>query len=163
MGGHKDWPNFTDVSETIEANTLLMSGPMSVMERILYGVRRQQENLEYTTLLDADSCERGREEVKGRAGGTRKKYSDDWLATEFGEGLLELLGAEEDNEECQKGRVGEGSDVRSFFATKTHHVFGVGKLNDLLSGIAEGARVGYVAAWKRWFQFTHNIPQRKDG
>ena len=53
------------------------------------------------------------------------------------------------------------SDVRSFFPNKSPYVFGAGRLNGILSGIAEGARAGYVSAWKHWFQFTRRIPEKR--
>ena len=161
LGGHTNWPIFDGVCDTVEANSLLMSGPSSLMGRILYAVRKQQEKMEYETLFDTNSCSIAYEEVTGRAGGARKKYNDDWRTTKFGAGLLDLLGVEDGNGGSQETNPNEDSDVRSFFETKTQHIFGIGKLNDLLSGIAEGTRAGYISAWKHWFQFTQRTPEKR--
>ena len=48
---------------------------------------------------------------------------------------------------------GESPEVRAFFGNKTTYVFGAGKLEGLLPGIAKSARMSYITAWKQWFQF----------
>ena len=40
-------------------------------------------------------------------------------------------------------------------------MFGPGKLEDLLSGIAKSTRGRYVAAWKHWLQFTLRTPEKR--
>ena len=130
------------------------------MERILHGVREAQEKMELHALFDLRSNPLTIENLRGRAGSQGKKYNDKWQTTAFGESILELLGVD------RTPRTGgsyedEGSDVRSFFVNKTQQVFGIGKLSDLLSGIAEGTRAGYVSAWKRWFQFTQRSPESR--
>ena len=40
-------------------------------------------------------------------------------------------------------------------------VFGVGKLEDLLSGASEGTGMTYITYWKHWFQFTTNTPEKR--
>ena len=151
---------FEGITETIERNTLLMAGPIALMERILHGVREGQEKMEMDALFNYECSPLTVENLRGRAGSTGKKYNDKWQSTTFGESILELLGVERGTH--NEGTIGhDGSDVRSFFLNKTQQVFGIGKLNDLLSGIAEGTRAGYVSAWKHWFQFTRRPPESR--
>ena len=51
---------------------------------------------------------------------------------------------------------------KGVFRNKSPYAFGSGDLEDLMSGIATGARTGYIATWKRRYQFTQ-FPTVRDG
>ena len=46
------------------------------------------------------------------------------------------------------------SNDRDFFKIKNEVVYGIGKLSDLLSGVAQSTQAAYQAAWAQWAHFT---------
>ena len=160
--GHPNWAKFEGISINDVANALFLSGHAALMEKILHIAIVGNERIEPADVNVAESRSPESEKPPGRAGSTGNKYNDRRKHTAFGGNILEYLGVAPGTTKNEDPQDESSPDVRSFFSNKSPYVFGSGKLNGLLSGIAEGARAGYVSAWKRWLQPTQRIHE-KDG
>ena len=147
LGGLHKWTHFEGVSNNAIADALFLSGPAALMERIVYGTIVECGEMTFLDWGEKEYKPPKLDQTHCRAGGPIRKYSDQWQHTTFGGNILEGLWVEVGDTIEKEQPDASTSDVRSFFLNRTNHVFVPGNLGDLLSGIAEGARAGYVSAW----------------
>ena len=161
LGGRPNWIKIKNISDNATAITLYQSGPMEIMERALL---RSFIVKGGDTKLQNPRRPSGSDYVPtGRAGGVE---SNQHMGTfgrmpEVAQGELRNAVAGDDLlANANEVPTNEESDVLSFFKEKAQYVSGSGALEDLMAGIAKSTRASYIAARKRWYQFTLRTPNR---
>ena len=162
LGGHPNWMQVASISDDTLAFALLQSGPSEVMERIIYGAHIRKRGFSVSVYQHEPADKQVHS--SGRAGGPeygKSAISFGRLPGEAHEELINAaLGAEHpDPYDCERGCL--ESDVTSFFKDRAYQVFGPGRLEDLMSGIAASTRASYITEWNRCRQFALRTPHKR--
>ena len=163
LGGHKDWNRLRKSNAPALTSALYRIGPVEIWNRMLYGTltsamggKEIPEDMGGIVLPEPTSRTKGgtkcsdwtySEDGSGRAGGKRGVRNHS--LTELG------VTMDKDDIDERSGDTEFGvSDVRDFFRIRNEVVYGSGKVDDLLSGVAESTRSAYQTAWTHWAHFT---------
>ena len=150
LGGHPDWRKMREVTEKVLANVLYLSGPASLWNHCIYGVLTAKGIdgfLEEESVIIPDLN-------NSRAGGTIE--SGIVKTADYLNSIVTPT-----NEADGNRAPDDVSGTRNFFKNQYEYVFGVGKLEDLLSGVSEGTKGTYISAWQQWFQFNSSTPEKR--